>query len=57
MFGTGASAANSDIRVFYNANTGGLYYDDDGNGADQAVQIAQLSQNLVLSHSDFILWA
>ena len=40
-------------RVLYNQNTGLLTYDADGNGSRAAVQIAQLTTGLTLTHLDF----
>ena len=55
-FVTGTAAGDADDRIIYDAGTGALYYDADGNGAGAAVQFATLS-NLPanLSASDFIV--
>lgn len=54
-FAIGSSAANSSVHVFYNASTGGLYYDADGNGSGAAIQFATLSKNLALTSADFFV--
>ncbi|MFZ2726038.1 MAG: cadherin domain-containing protein [Methylococcaceae bacterium] len=54
-FNIGASAADSSDRIFYNNNTGALYYDDDGSGAHAAVKIATLGVALSLSNADFVV--
>jgi Ca2+-binding RTX toxin-like protein len=53
-FATGSAADASD-RILYNAQTGGLFYDSDGNGAAAAVQFATVSANLNLTASDFVV--
>ena len=54
-FGIGSAAANSSVHVFYNAATGGLYYDADGNGSGAAIQFATLSESLALTSADFFV--
>jgi Ca2+-binding RTX toxin-like protein len=49
--GTAATAATD--RIIYNAATGALYYDPDGNGAAAQVQFATLSVNLALTAAEF----
>lgn len=40
-------------RIIYETDTGKLFYDADGTGAQKAVQIAKLDSNLQLKASDF----
>lgn len=56
QFATGAAAATAEQHVIYNASTGALYYDADGNGSGAMVQIATLSKGLALTHNDFVVW-
>ena len=51
VIGTGAGDAND--RIIYDPTTGNLFFDDDGSGADAAVQFAVLSKNLLLTSADF----
>jgi Ca2+-binding RTX toxin-like protein len=47
-------------RLFYDAATGGLYYDQDGSGAIAAVQIAILGTGLThptIAATDFVMVA
>lgn len=54
-FFTFGAALYADDRILYNAKTGGLWYDEDGNGAAAAVQFAILSKNLTLTAADFVI--
>src|SRR4051794_6505687 len=45
-FYTGAAAHDASDRIVYNKNTGALYYDQDGNGTHEAIQIATLPKHL-----------
>jgi Ca2+-binding RTX toxin-like protein len=55
QFVIGSSATTSAQRIIYDSNTGNLFFDDDGNGANSAVQIAQLNSRLSLTNQDFIV--
>ena len=54
-FFIGAAAQNASEHVIYNASTGGLYYDPDGNGSAAATEFAKLSTGLALHNTDFIV--
>ena len=53
-----AAHAASD-RIIYNTVSGALYYDEDGTGAKDVVQIAtlKLSTSVALTYHDFVLIA
>ncbi|TAL47629.1 MAG: hypothetical protein EPN89_08335 [Methylovulum sp.] len=50
-----AAAADNDDYLIYHKVTGALFYDADGNGAGEAVQIATLGVNLALTNADFVV--
>ena len=54
-FVTGSKAREQDDYLIYNKKTGVLSYDADGSGSKQAVEFAQLSKNLALTHKDFFV--
>lgn len=49
------TAQDAGDRIIYNSRDGGLYYDSDGSGAEEAMQFAHLNKNLDLSADDFII--
>jgi VCBS repeat-containing protein len=53
-FAIGAAATTADHRIIYDAATGALYYDADGDGAGAAVQFATLGTGLALTNADFV---
>lgn len=50
---TTGKAEDADDRFIYNSTNGGLYYDDDGIGADHRVFVAQLIHAPTLTAHDF----
>lgn len=54
-FAIGTAATTSNQHVIYNSGTGALFYDADGVGGADQVQIAVLSNGAVLWASDFVL--
>ena len=54
-FNTGASASEADDRIVYNAATGALLFDADGNGAGAAVQFATIAAGLPMAASEFMV--
>lgn len=55
-FRAGTAAQDADDRVIYDANSGRLYFDPDGNGSDyDAFQVAVISNHTVMSASDFVV--
>ena len=55
MFRIGAAAADANDHIIYNATTGALFYDSNGNGAGSQNQIATLTAGLALTASDFLV--
>ena len=54
-FTTGSSATTSAHRFFYNSNSGGLFFDVDGNGVTAAVRMATLNTGLALTNADIVV--
>jgi Ca2+-binding RTX toxin-like protein len=54
-FNTGAAATQADDRIIYNAATGTLIYDTNGNAAGGALQFATLATSLALTNADFVV--
>lgn len=55
LIGRGAHVDSSD-RILYNAQTGDLYFDQDGSGtAHQAIRFANIANHASLSASDFLV--
>ncbi|WP_201860421.1 right-handed parallel beta-helix repeat-containing protein [Microvirga soli] len=55
FFVVGSKAKERDDHLIYNKKTGVLSYDADGSGSKEAVEFAQLSKNLKLTHKDFFV--
>ena len=56
-FAIGAAAQDGKDRIIYDAATGALWYDADGNKPGAAVQFAQLQAGLALTSGDFMVVA
>jgi serralysin len=54
-FVSGAAAADANDRIIYNAATGQLFYDADGNGAGAAVLFATLDGKPPVTAADFLV--
>ena len=54
-FVTGTAAVDADDYIIYNATTGALLYDADGNGAEAGVKIAVLGVDLAMTYADFVV--
>ncbi|MGO4389639.1 cadherin domain-containing protein [Microvirga sp. 2YAF29] len=54
-FYAGTKAHDASDNLIYNKKTGALYYDADGTGVQEQVQIATLSKNLKLTYKDFFV--
>ncbi|HEX8669462.1 MAG TPA: calcium-binding protein [Allosphingosinicella sp.] len=52
-FVSGTAAGDGDDRILYDAATGKIFYDADGNGAGAAVLFAQVSVGTALTNLDF----
>lgn len=55
QFRIGSAAADASDRFIYNKNTGALFFDSDGTGADTQVQFGQLSTNLAMTNNDIFV--
>jgi hypothetical protein len=55
FFTLGSEAKDGNDYLIYNKKTGKLYYDAEGSGQGQQVQIATLSKNLKLTNKDFFV--
>jgi len=55
-FKAGTAATDADDRIIFNATTGALFYDQDGNGAAAAVQFATLTSITgTITNADFLI--
>lgn len=53
--GPGHIAETAEVRFLFDETDDTLWYDSDGNGSAEAVQLATLTNGYTLSHLDFIL--
>ncbi len=54
-FTIGAAASDPAHRLVYDSAVGALFWDDDGDGANAAVQFAALGAGLALTSADFLI--
>ena len=50
-----AAAHDSNDYLIYNTTSGALFYDNDGSGADVAIQIALIGNHVALTAADFVV--
>ena len=56
-FRAGTAALDADDRIIYDAATGQLWYDADGNGAGAAVHFADVTPGTTVTNADFYVLA
>jgi Ca2+-binding RTX toxin-like protein len=54
-FVLGTAAQDADDRIIYNNQTGQLWFDPDGNGAQTGIQVALLDPASVVAASDIVV--
>ena len=57
QFAIGTAAANPSSRFIYNKNTGSVFFDVDGTGANAQVQLASLATGLAMTNADIFIIA
>ena len=55
QFAIASAATNGTQRIIYNVTNGAIFFDIDGNGAQQQVQFATVGNNLALTSNDFVV--
>ncbi len=55
QFTVGEAALDESDRFIYNSTTGGLFFDADGTGISQIIQVAQLSSGLAMTHANIFV--
>ncbi|MBB4041373.1 Ca2+-binding RTX toxin-like protein [Microvirga flocculans] len=55
-FVVGDRFKDADDRILYHKKAGALFYDPDGSGSAQAIQIANISKSLKITHKDFFVF-
>ncbi len=56
-FTVGSGASDSSSRFSYAQSTGALFFDADGTGSSEQIQIAQLSTGLGMTNQNIIVFA
>lgn len=56
QFALGSSASDSSTRFIYDQNTGGLFFDADGTGSRDQIQIAQLQPGLSMTNENIVVF-
>jgi Ca2+-binding RTX toxin-like protein len=54
-FSIGKTATSATDHLYYNAKSGGLFYDSDGTGEHPAFEIAEMAKGLRLTTNDFLV--
>jgi Ca2+-binding RTX toxin-like protein len=57
QFTLGSAASNSSDHFIYDQSTGALFFDADGTGSSEQIQIAQLSTGLAMTNTDIFVFA
>jgi len=57
QFTVGEAALDESDRFIYNSTTGGLFFDSDGIGISETIQIAQLSSGLAMTNANILVFA
>lgn len=52
-----ASGAASAVRFIYDSTTGGLFFDADGTGISEAIQVERLSSGLAMTNANIFVFA
>jgi Ca2+-binding RTX toxin-like protein len=53
----GEAALDESTRFIYDSTTGGLFFDADGTGTSQIIQVAQLSSGLAMTNANIFVFA
>jgi Ca2+-binding RTX toxin-like protein len=56
QFALGSSASDSSTRFIYDQNTGSLFFDADGTGSRDQIQIAQLQAGLSMTNENIVVF-
>lgn len=57
VFTIGASAKDANDYYIYNSDTGAFFYDQDGTGSREQIQLFQLSPGLNMTYENVYSWA